>query len=67
MSKIYSWTIDRHHYRTGAYMYTSRGVVFANSEEEAKNKVWETMGNDNSCCLEVNLIDPDDGVIEIGA
>lgn len=48
------------HYRTGAHMGKSFGVVFADSEEDAENIVWDKYGGDLSCELWVKEV-PKDG------
>ncbi len=56
--KHYAWSID-YYTRKGAYHRTVRGILKANSEDEALEILWNKMGNDFACNPCVGLLDMD--------
>lgn len=46
--KLYLFKIHHHSYRTGKKYCTEVGIIKARNEKEAKEKIWEKYGSDNS-------------------
>ena len=62
---LYAWSIDYYTSR-GAYGCTARGILKADSEEEALEILWAKKGNDNACNPCVGLLDTDADFVEFG-
>lgn len=62
--KYYIWAID-YYTRSGAYGMTANGVLKADSEEDARDILWDKKGNEYAANLRVYPIDPDAKFIEL--
>jgi hypothetical protein len=59
--RMYFYTLNKYHKRSGALIATIAGVVFARSKKEAEEIAWAKDGDDYSSGLQVSDI-RDDGV-----
>lgn len=65
ITRLYSWSLDYGHYRTGAYVRTEKGIVSAVSWQNAYDLVWAQRGNDfayNLCVDEISVDDLSSGI-----
>lgn len=58
--EAYLFSITRCHHRTGEHIGRTIGVVYAVSEEEAREMAWDMAGGDNACKLMVFPV-PEEG------
>lgn len=59
----FAWSID-YYTRRGAYGYTARGILQAENEDAALEKLWATKGTDNACNPCVSPLNLDSDFIE---
>lgn len=59
--KAYYFTLTQTQRRTGEPIGKTVGVVFAQNEDEARDKAWELAGSDTACGLEVFEADMEKG------
>lgn len=63
--RMYAWWIDQYAYPkgnelSGRFLRTKCGIVLADSEEQARDIVWQMHGNDCACNLVVDLFCTDE-------